>query len=108
MPIAAAPHGPRRRRDRAGSAGGNRGCLRSTLGSCRLRLGPAPRWDMHLPQAGLCEMALGGSCEAHPGGPYGFWGARRGLAAEARRGAGLPPRPRRGPRTRRSYSASTA
>ena len=67
MPIAAAPHGPRRRRDRAGSAGGNRGCLRSTLGSCRLRLGPAPRWDMHLPQAGLCEMALGGSCDGAPG-----------------------------------------
>ena len=62
MPIAAAPHGPRRRRGRAGAAGGNRGCPRSTLGSCRLRLGPAPRWDMqsHMPGS---SAKLVGSCD---------------------------------------------
>ena len=102
MPIAAAPHGPRRRRGRAGAAGGNRGCPRSTLGSCRLRLGPAPRWDMqsHMPGS---SAKLVGSCDG-------------GRAREACMGPGAPgevsPWRRaveptllrvRGPRTWRSY-----
>ena len=86
MPIAAAPHGPRRRRGRAGAAGGNRGCPRSTLGSCRLRLGPAPRWDMHSHMHGS-SAKLVGSCDggARPGSLHGPRGAGRGLGVAARR-----------------------
>ena len=73
------------RRARAGSAGGNRGCLRSTLGSCRLRLGSAPRWH-RLPQSGSSAKWLVGSCEGpRPGILHGSRGVRRGLAAAARR-----------------------
>ena len=93
MPIAAAPHGPRRRRGRAGAAGGNRGCPRSTLGSCRLRLGPAPRWDMqsHMPGS---SAKLVGSCDA---------AARR----RPGRAPGRPERSRRGGApSSRLYSAS--
>ena len=93
MPIAAAPHGPRRRRGRAGAAGGNRGCPRSTLGSCRLRLGPAPRWDMqsHMPGS---SAKLVGSCDggARADGREGPWGARRGLVVAGRAGDPLPTR----------------
>ena len=84
-PIAAAPARAHRRRDRAGSAGWSRECLRSTLGQP-----PATSWLRSpmahaLPQWELCEMALGGSCEAHAEGPHGSRGAERGLAVAARR-----------------------
>ena len=66
-PIAAAPARAHRRRDRAGSAGWSRECLRSTLGQP-----PATSWLRSpmahaLPQWELCEMALGGSCDGAPG-----------------------------------------
>ena len=96
MPIAAAPHGPRRRRGRAGAAGGNRGCPRSTLGSCRLRLGPAPRWDMHSHMHGS-SAKLVGSCDGSraresftgPGAPgeVSSWRRARSSAAITRRAA---------------------
>ena len=106
MPIAAAPHGPRRRRGRAGAAGGNRGCPRSTLGSCRLRLGPAPRWDMHSHMHGSSAKLVGSCdggrvCEAcmGPGAPGEVSSWRRAVEPTLLRVSG--------PRGR-SYSASTA
>ena len=95
-PIAAAPARARRRRCLPALVGGTTGPS-PTPRRRRLRLGPAPRWDMHLPQAGLCEMALGGSCERgrlscmkyYPGRPEEVCAvaARRRRAAVSRRAA---------------------
>ena len=86
-PIAAAPARARRRRDRAGSAGWSRECLRSTLGQPWATFWLRSQMAHALPQGGSSAKWLVGSCEGDA------CGRRRrvpGRPGRSRRGGGAP------------------